>query len=102
MDNRSNKQKIIDAIKGRGEALKPKEIASITGIGPETVRTTVRLMKHMGELTQPKYGVYELPESGSQLGAVDVSDVTRTHDVRYDVQVNPPEKVGEITYSKEG
>lgn len=103
MDDRSNKQKIIDAIKSEGKPLQPKEIAEITEIGAETVRTTVRLMLHKGELSQPDYGLYDLPESKQQLDIVASGlpgGILKTHDVQGNVQVDPPAKIGKSTYTE--
>ncbi len=61
MDVRSNADKIIDALREAGKPLKPLQIAEISGIGDDVVRTTVRQMLLKKELVQPGYGLYSLP-----------------------------------------
>ncbi len=61
MDVRSNADKIIDALREAGKPLKPLQIAEISGVGDDVVRTTVRQMLLKKELVQPGYGLYSLP-----------------------------------------
>mgnify|MGYP006430224339 CR=1 FL=1 len=69
---RPTQRKIAETIRGAGKPLKPKEIIEHADLPESSVHKTVRTMLEQGDLYQPDYGLYGIPEDSEEMQEQDV------------------------------